>query len=78
MNYHIAYQWYDDAQFASFHSIEDLKAFMEKKELLPEDIWLVEGGNMVSGQDNKHMPKEYFNNSKSNSNFVFEFEDTDL
>ena len=76
MNYHIGYQWYDDANFASFNCIEDLKAFMEKEEILPEDVWLVEGGNMISGEGNKHMPKEYFNNSKSNSKF--EFEDTDL
>lgn len=60
MMYHIAYQYYDDGKFASFHSMEDLKAFMKKEDLLPEHVWLVEGGEMVSGQGNKHMPKEYF------------------
>lgn len=57
--YHIAYQEYDDAKFASFHSMEDLKAFMEKENIQPDDVWLVEGGNMISGLGNKHMPKGY-------------------
>ena len=58
--YHIAYQQYDDAEFASFHSLEELKEYMEKHNLHPVDIWLVEGGEMISGMGNKHMPREYF------------------
>ena len=60
MKYHIAYQEWDDAKFASFNSMKELKTFMKKEQLEPYDIWLVEGGNMVSSYGNKHMPKEYF------------------
>ena len=58
--YHIAYQEYDDAKFATMHSMEVLKKFMEVNNLKPEDVWLVEGGEMISGIGNKHMPKEFF------------------
>jgi hypothetical protein len=62
--YHITYQYYDDAKFATLHSIEKLKTFMKKENLHPEDIYLVEGGNMISGIGNKHMPKECYKKSK--------------
>ncbi len=63
--YHILYQEYDDAKYACCHTIEDLKKFMKKEDLGPEDIWLIEGGNLISTMGNKHMPKEFFKKGKS-------------
>lgn len=59
MKYYIFYQIYDDATFHTINSVEELKEFMEKEDLGPEDFWLIEGGQMISGYGNKHMPKEY-------------------
>lgn len=57
--YHILFQEYDDAKYASCNTIEDLKKFMKKERLTPENIWLIEG-TLISGLGNKHMPKEFF------------------
>jgi hypothetical protein len=63
--YHVLYQEYDDAKYYYCHTIEDLKKFMKKKRLDPDDICLIKGGELISGFDNKHMPKEFFKKGKT-------------
>jgi len=68
MKYHIAYQDGDDAILSSFNSMEDLKRFMTSCNLQPDDVWLIEGGELISGIGNKHMPKEFFDDKRKRKN----------
>ena len=58
--YHIVYQHSDGIKVVSFDNITNLRKFMDKEDLKPQDVWLIEGGKIVSNQGNKDMIPEFF------------------